>query len=95
MEDVTDPRSGTCANAWADVVYTEFISGRLIRDAAKSLKKLEIDDAERPVGIQIYGHLIEPMVEAARMAEAADLTIIDINFGCPVKKIAGRGAGSA
>ena len=96
MEDVTDPSFRyMCKRFGADVVYTEFISSDgLIRDAAKSLKKLAIDDAERPVGIQIYGHLIEPMVEAARMAEAAGPDIIDINFGCPVKKIAGRGAGS-
>ena len=96
MEDVTDPSFRyMCKRFGADVVYTEFISSDgLIRDAAKSLKKLEIDDAERPVGIQIYGHLIEPMVEAARMAEAAGPDLIDINFGCPVKKIAGRGAGS-
>ncbi len=96
MEDVTDPSFRyMCKRFGADVVYTEFISSDgLIRDAAKSLKKLEIDDAERPVGIQLYGHLIEPMVEAARMAEAAGPDIIDINFGCPVKKIAGRGAGS-
>lgn len=96
MEDVTDPSFRyMCKRFGADVVYTEFISSDgLIRDAAKSLRKLEIDDAERPVGIQLYGHLIEPMVEAARMAEAANPDIIDINFGCPVKKIAGRGAGS-
>ena len=96
MEDVTDPSFRyMCKRFGADMVYTEFISSDgLIRDAAKSLKKLEIDDAERPVGIQIYGHLIEPMVEAARMAEAAGPDVIDINFGCPVKKIAGRGAGS-
>ena len=96
MEDVTDPSFRyMCKRFGADVVYTEFISSDgLIRDAAKSLKKLEIDAAERPVGIQLYGHLIEPMVEAARMAEAAGPDIIDINFGCPVKKIAGRGAGS-
>lgn len=96
MEDVTDPSFRyMCKRFGADVVYTEFISSDgLIRDAAKSLAKLRIDDAERPVGIQIYGHLIEPMVEAARIAEAADPDIIDINFGCPMKKIAGRGAGS-
>lgn len=96
MEDVTDPSfRAMCKEFGADVVYTEFISSDgLIRDAVKSLKKLEITDAERPVGIQIYGHLIEPMVEAARMAEAAGPDIIDINFGCPMKKIAGRGAGS-
>ncbi len=88
MEDVTDPSFRyMCKRFGADMVYTEFISSDgLIRDAAKSLKKLEIDDAERPVGIQIYGHLIDPMVEAARMAEAAGPDVIDINFGCPVKK---------
>ncbi len=96
MEDVTDPSFRyMCKRFGADMVYTEFISSDgLIRDAAKSLKKLEIDEGERPVSIQIYGHLIEPMVEAARMAEAANPDVIDINFGCPVKKIAGRGAGS-
>lgn len=96
MEDVTDPSFRyMCKRFGADVVYTEFISSDgLIRDAGKSLAKLRIDREERPVGIQIYGHLIEPMVEAARIAESADPDIIDINFGCPVKKIAGRGAGS-
>lgn len=96
MEDVTDPSFRyMCKRFGADMVYTEFISSDgLIRDAWKSLKKLEICDAERPVGIQIYGHLIEPMVEAARMAEATGPEVIDINFGCPMKKIAGRGAGS-
>lgn len=96
MEDVTDPSfRHMCKEFGADMVYTEFISSDgLIRDAAKSLAKLNIDDAERPVGIQIYGHLIEPMVEAAVRAEAANPDVIDINFGCPVKKIAGRGAGS-
>ena len=96
MEDVTDPSFRyMCKMFGADVVYTEFISSDgLIRDAWKSRAKLNIDDAERPVGIQIYGHLIEPMVEAARIAESANPDIIDINFGCPMKKIAGRGAGS-
>lgn len=96
MEDVTDPSFRyMCKRFGADVVYTEFISSDgLIRDAAKSLAKLNIAEEERPVGIQIYGHLIEPMVEAARMAETAKPDIIDINFGCPVKKIASRGAGS-
>lgn len=96
MEDVTDPSFRyMCKRFGADMVYTEFISSDgLVRDAAKSLKKLEIDPAERPVGIQIYGHLVEPMVEAALRAEAAGPDVIDINFGCPVKKIAGRGAGS-
>ena len=96
MEDVTDPSFRyMCKKFGADVVYTEFISSDgLIRDAWKSRAKLNIDDGERPVGIQIYGHLIEPMVEAARIAESANPDIIDINFGCPMKKIAGRGAGS-
>ena len=96
MEDVTDPSFRyMCKQFGADVVYTEFISSDgLIRDAGKSLAKLRIAESERPVGIQLYGHLVEPMVEAARIAEAADPDIIDINFGCPVKKIAGRGAGS-
>ena len=96
MEDVTDPSFRyMCKEFGADMVTTEFISSDgLIRDAAKSLAKLDIYDYERPVGIQIYGHLIEPMVEAARVAETAHPDVIDINFGCPVKKIAGRGAGS-
>ncbi len=96
MEDVTDPSfRWICKQFGADMVYTEFISSDgLIRDAAKSLAKLDIDEGERPVGIQIYGHLIEPMVEAAVRAEAARPEVIDINFGCPMKKIAGRGAGS-
>ena len=96
MEDVTDPSFRfMCKEFGADMVYTEFISSDgLIRDAAKSVAKLNIEEAERPVGIQIYGHLIEPMVEAALRAESANPDVIDINFGCPVKKIAGRGAGS-
>ena len=96
MEDVTDPSFRyMCKRFGADVVYTEFIpSDGLVRDAAKAQAKLRIDDAERPVGIQLYGHLIEPMVEAARIAQEAGPDLIDINFGCPVKKIAGRGAGS-
>ena len=96
MEDVTDPSFRyMCKRFGADVVYTEFISADgLIRDAAKSLAKLRFDDAERPVGIQIYGNRIEPMVEAARMAEAAGPDLVDINFGGPVKNLAGRGAGA-
>ena len=96
MEDVTDPSFRyMCKRFGSDMVYTEFISSDgLIRDAAKSLAKLNINDFERPVGIQIYGNQIEPMVEAARMAEAAGPDLVDINFGCPMKKIAGRGAGS-
>ena len=96
MEDVTDPSFRyMCKRFGADMVTTEFISSDgLIRDARKSLAKLNINDFERPVGIQIYGNQIEPMVEAARIAEGADPDVIDINFGCPMKKIAGRGAGS-
>lgn len=96
MEDVTDPSFRCmCKGFGADMVYTEFISSDgLVRDGAKSVAKLNILDSERPVGIQIYGHLIEPMVESARRAEGAGPDVIDINFGCPVKKIAGRGAGS-
>lgn len=96
MEDVTDPSFRyMCKKFGADMVYTEFISSDgLIRDAWKSRAKLNISDFERPVGIQIYGNQIEPMVEAARIAQSADPDVIDINFGCPMKKIAGRGAGS-
>ncbi|MDR2890317.1 MAG: tRNA dihydrouridine synthase DusB [Alistipes sp.] len=96
MEDVTDPSfRAMCKDFGADMMYTEFISSDgLVRDAAKSLAKLAISDEERPVGVQIYGHLIEPMVEAARMAASVRPEVVDINFGCPVKKIAGRGAGS-
>jgi tRNA-dihydrouridine synthase B len=96
MEDVTDPSFRyICKKYGADMVYTEFISSDgLIRDAKTSLKKLDIYEQERPVGIQIYGHLLEPMIEAAKIAEAAHPDVIDINFGCPVRKIAARGAGS-
>ena len=76
-------------------MYTEFISSDgLIRDGAKSVKKLDIFDYERPIGIQLYGHLIDAMVEAAIIAEEASPDLIDINFGCPMKKIANRGAGA-
>jgi nifR3 family TIM-barrel protein len=96
MEDVTDPSFRfICKHFQADMVYTEFIpSDGLIRDAKKSIKKLELLEEERPVGIQLYGHLIESMVEAARIAEEAAPDLIDINFGCPVRKIANRGAGA-
>lgn len=96
MEDVTDPSFRyVCKQFGADVVYTEFISSDgLIRNAGKSLKKLDIYDYERPIGIQLYGHLIEPMVESAKIAEQAGPNIIDINFGCPVSKISRRGAGA-
>ena len=87
MEDVTDPSFRyVCKMFGADMVYTEFIScDGLIRDAAKTVAKLRLYDYERPVGIQLYGHQIEPMVEAARVAEAAGPDLIDINFGCPVR----------
>ena len=96
MEDVTDASFRyICKRFGADMMYTEFISSDgLIRDAHKSLDKLKIFDYERPIGIQIYGHIPEAMVEAAKMAEAARPEVIDINFGCPVNKIAKRGAGS-
>jgi nifR3 family TIM-barrel protein len=96
MEDVTDPSFRfICKHYGADMVYTEFIpSDGLIRDAKKSLKKLELNQEERPVGIQLYGHLIDSMVEAARIAEEAKPDLIDINYGCPVRKIANRGAGA-
>ena len=96
MEDVTDPSFRyMCKHFGADMMYTEFISSDgLIRNAGKSVKKLNIFDNERPIGIQIYGHLIDAMVEAAKIAEEAKPELIDINFGCPMKKIARRGAGS-
>ena len=103
MEDVTDVSFRIlCREQGADMVYTEFIpSDGLIRDATKALAKMKTLEEEAPVGIQIYGHIPESMVDAARMADrAAELVgghgadVIDINFGCPVTKIAGRGAGS-
>lgn len=79
----------------ADFMYTEFVSSDgLIRDGQKSVKKLDIYESERPIGIQLYGHLIDSMIEAALIAEQAKPELIDINFGCPVKKIANRGAGA-
>ncbi len=103
MEDVTDASfRAVCKEYGADMMYTEFVSSDgLIRDAAKSLAKLVTYDYEAPIGIQIYGNIPEAMVEAARMAENASnvpgghgADVIDINFGCPVSKIARRGAGS-
>lgn len=96
MEDITDPSFRMiCKKYGADFMYTEFISSDgLIRDGEKSVRKLEIHDYERPMGIQLYGHLTDAMVEAALIAEAAGPELIDINFGCPVKKIANRGAGA-
>lgn len=103
MEDVTDASFRyICKEFGADMMYTEFVSSDgLIRDAKKSLAKLVTYAEEKPIGIQIYGHIPDAMVEAAKMAENAveiaggvGADIIDINFGCPVSKIAGRGAGS-
>ncbi|MCR5759555.1 MAG: tRNA dihydrouridine synthase DusB [Bacteroidales bacterium] len=103
MEDVTDLSfRRICREQGADMVYTEFVpSEGLVRDAAKAVAKMHTLDEEAPVGIQIYGHILENMVEAAKMAgRAAELAgghgadVVDINFGCPVTKIAGRGAGS-
>jgi tRNA-dihydrouridine synthase B len=96
MEDITDPSFRmVCKVLGADVMYTEFISSDgLIRDGRKSVRKLDIYDYERPIGIQLYGHLTEAMVEAALLAEEANPELIDINFGCPVRKIANRGAGA-
>jgi nifR3 family TIM-barrel protein len=96
MEDVSDPPfRAVCKEHGADVMYTEFISSEgLIRDAIKSTKKLDIFEYERPVGIQIFGDKIESMREAAAIAEQANPDIIDINYGCPVKKVACKGAGA-
>ncbi|MCX7797447.1 MAG: tRNA dihydrouridine synthase DusB [Melioribacter sp.] len=96
MEDVTNLAfRKLCKEFGADIVYTEFVnSDGLIRDNKKTYKKLEISDDERPVGIQIYGGNLEPMVEAAKIAERKNPEIIDINAGCWVKKIANRGAGA-
>jgi len=97
MEDVTDPSfRRLCKKYGADVVFTEFISSEaLVRDAKKSLRKLDIFQEERPVAIQIFGNQVEVMAEAAKIAEAAQPDVIDINYGCPAKKVAGKGAGAA
>lgn len=96
MEDVTDPAFRLmCKKFGADMVYTEFVSAdALIRSVSKTLFKLNISDEERPVAIQIYGKDTETMVEAARIVEQAKPDILDLNFGCPVKRVAGKGAGS-
>ncbi len=96
MEDVSDPPfRAVCKENGADLMYTEFISADgLIRDAAKSVQKLDIYDYERPIGIQIFGDKIDSMREAAAIVEAAQPEIVDINYGCPVKKVAGKGAGA-
>lgn len=96
MEDVTDHSFRLiCKEQGADMVYTEFVSAdALIRNISATTRKLHINPAERPTAIQIYGRETEPMVEAAKIVEAAKPDILDINFGCPVKKVAGKGAGA-
>ena len=96
MEDVSDPPFRyLCKLFGADLVYSEFISSDgLIRDSEKSIKKLDFDAFERPFGVQIFGNAVEPMVAAAKYAATAHPDLIDINFGCPVKKVASKGAGS-
>ena len=97
MEDVSDPPFRyVCKMNGADVMYTEFISSEgLIRDAAKSVMKLDVFEYERPIGIQLFGSEIESMIEAAEIAEQAKPDLIDINYGCPVKAVACKGAGAA
>jgi tRNA-dihydrouridine synthase B len=96
MEDVSDPPfRALCKSEGADLMYTEFISSEgLIRDAAKSIQKLDIFEYERPIGIQIFGSEIESMRQAAQITEEANPDIIDINYGCPVKNVACKGAGA-
>lgn len=96
MEDVTDPSFRLmCREMGAAMVYTEFVSAEaLVRDIRSTVRKLQIDDRERPVAIQIYGREPEAMVEAARIVERAEPDILDINFGCPVNKVASKGAGA-
>lgn len=96
MEDVSDPPfRAVCKDNGADMMYTEFISSDgLIRDAKKSLQKLDIYESERPIGIQIFGDKIDSMKQAAAIAETANPELIDINYGCPVKKVACKGAGA-
>ena len=96
MEDVTDPPFRfVCKLFGADLMYTEFISSEgLIRDADKSVKKLDFEEFERPIGIQIFGHDIDSMTKAAQYAERAKPDLIDINYGCPVRKVVAKGAGA-
>lgn len=96
MEDVTDPAFRLlCKRFGADMVYTEFVSSdALIREVNRTMQKLTISDEERPVAIQIYGKDTEAMVGAAKMVEAAGPDVLDLNFGCPVKKVAGKGGGA-
>ncbi|PJJ48443.1 tRNA dihydrouridine synthase DusB [Hymenobacter chitinivorans] len=97
MEDVSDPPfRAVCKANGADLMYTEFISSEgLIRDAAKSRKKLDVFDYERPIGIQLFGSDVDTMGECARISTLAGPDLIDINYGCPVKQVACRGAGAA
>ena len=97
MEDVSDPPfRAVCKEGGADLMYTEFISSEgLIRDAAKSRQKLDIFEYERPIGIQLFGGNVDSMREAAEIASAANPDLIDINYGCPVKAVACKGAGAA
>jgi tRNA-dihydrouridine synthase B len=97
MEDVSDPPfRAVCKKNGADLMYTEFISSEgLIRDAAKSIQKLDIFEFERPIGIQLFGSDIDSMREAGRIADNAAPDLIDINYGCPVKQVACKGAGAA
>lgn len=97
MEDVSDPPfRAVCKDHGADLMYTEFISSEgLIRAASKSKQKLDIFEYERPIGIQIYGSEIDSMIEASKVASAASPDLIDINYGCPVKNVACKGAGAA
>lgn len=96
MEDITDQSfRHVCKEYGADVMISEFIASEgLIRDCKKSMQKMKISDFERPFGVQLYGHRTETMVKAAKMAEEANPDFIDLNFGCPVKKVAGKGAGA-
>ena len=96
MEDVTDIGFRLlCKRYGAAMVYTEFVSAEaLVRNVNSTVRKLTISDEERPVGIQIYGRDVASMVEAARIVEEAHPDVIDLNFGCPVKKVAGKGAGA-
>ncbi|MGB1102423.1 MAG: tRNA dihydrouridine synthase DusB [Crocinitomicaceae bacterium] len=96
MEDVSDPPfRALCKRYGADMMYTEFISSEgLIRDAAKSVEKLDIYEYERPIGIQIFGHDIDSMIRTTEIVEQTKPDIIDINYGCPVKKVACKGAGA-
>lgn len=96
MEDVTDPSFRLiCKEQGADMVYTEFVScDALVRNINSTTRKLHTNEAERPVAVQIYGKEVDPMVRAAEIAEEARPDVIDINFGCPVKKVASKGAGA-